>query len=153
MIERSGPVHGRALRKGRHSIPGQVYLVTMVTASRVPLFLGLYEARCAVRALYDADVCRHAKPLAHVVMPDHVHWIFELENAGDLSAAVRLYKAKVSVALGYRIWQRGFHDRALRAQDDVVKVSRYVVANPLRAGLVAEIGDYPHWDAVWLTGD
>ncbi|KFN46779.1 hypothetical protein N790_08155 [Arenimonas malthae CC-JY-1] len=27
------------------------------------------------------------------------------------------------------------------------------MANPLRAGLVADIGDYPFWDAVWLTDD
>ena len=28
--------------------------------------------------------------------------------------------------------------------------SRYVVANPLRAGLVERIGDYPYWNAVWI---
>ena len=31
-------------------------------------------------------------------------------------------------------------------------VARYIVANPLRAGLVERVGDYPYWDAVWLTG-
>ncbi|MFV3290267.1 transposase, partial [Pseudomonas sp. NY11955] len=29
-------------------------------------------------------------------------------------------------------------------------VARYIVANPIRAGLVSRVGDYPHWDAVWL---
>jgi hypothetical protein len=29
-------------------------------------------------------------------------------------------------------------------------LARYIVANPLRAGLVEHLGDYPHWDAVWL---
>jgi hypothetical protein len=29
-------------------------------------------------------------------------------------------------------------------------VARYIVANPLRAGLVEHLGDYPLWDAVWL---
>jgi putative transposase len=29
-------------------------------------------------------------------------------------------------------------------------IARYVVANPLRAGLAGTIGDYPYWDAVWL---
>jgi hypothetical protein len=38
----------------------------------------------------------------------------------------------------------------LRRQDDVRAVARYIVANPLRAGLVRDIGDYSHWDAVWL---
>ncbi|PJA25997.1 MAG: IS200/IS605 family transposase, partial [Alphaproteobacteria bacterium CG_4_10_14_0_2_um_filter_63_37] len=27
---------------------------------------------------------------------------------------------------------------------------RYLVANPLRKGLVEEIGQYPHWDAIWV---
>jgi len=29
-------------------------------------------------------------------------------------------------------------------------VARYIVANPIRAGLVDNIGQYPYWDAVWL---
>jgi hypothetical protein len=28
--------------------------------------------------------------------------------------------------------------------------ARYLVANPLRPGLVERIGDYPYWNAVWL---
>ena len=50
------------------------------------------------------------------------------------------------------VWQPGFHDRALRKNEDLVTASRYIVANPVRAGLVEHIADYPHWDAVWLTG-
>lgn len=48
------------------------------------------------------------------------------------------------------LWQRAFHDRALRENEDVQATARYIVANPLRAGLVKHIGDYPFWDAVWL---
>jgi hypothetical protein len=29
-------------------------------------------------------------------------------------------------------------------------VARYIVANPLRAGLVSRVGHYPFWNAVWL---
>jgi hypothetical protein len=29
-------------------------------------------------------------------------------------------------------------------------MARYIIANPLRAGLVDRIGDYPLWDAMWL---
>ena len=49
-----------------------------------------------------------------------------------------------------RIWTAGFHDHALRKEEDVKRVARYVIANPLRAGLVEQIGDYPLWDAIWL---
>jgi REP element-mobilizing transposase RayT len=49
-----------------------------------------------------------------------------------------------------RVWQKGYHDRAVRREDDLQSIARYVVANPLRAGLVRRVGDYPLWDAVWL---
>jgi putative transposase len=29
-------------------------------------------------------------------------------------------------------------------------VARYIVANPLRAGLVNRVEDYSHWDSIWL---
>jgi putative transposase len=48
------------------------------------------------------------------------------------------------------LWQPGYFDRALRKEDDRLAVARYLVANPLRAGIVQRIGDYPHWDSVWL---
>jgi hypothetical protein len=48
------------------------------------------------------------------------------------------------------VWQKGFYDHALREGEALQNVARYIVANPLRAGLVAHIGDYPLWDAVWL---
>ena|SRR5690242_2443060 len=44
----------------------------------------------------------------------------------------------------------GYHDRALRREEDVVATARYVVMNPVRAGLVSRIGDYPHWNAIWV---
>lgn len=142
--------HGRDLRKDRWSLSGQVYLLTVVTVYRAPRFAEWTVARQAVRAFHSPQVAAHVTTLAFVVMPDHVHWQAQLNHGGTVSEAVRLYKATVSVALGGGAWQRGFHDRALRRQDDVRAVARYIVANPLRAGLVRDIGEYLHWDAVWL---
>jgi hypothetical protein len=48
------------------------------------------------------------------------------------------------------LWQTGYHDRAIRDGEDLLPFARYIVANPLRAGLVEKIGDYPLWDASWL---
>ena len=48
------------------------------------------------------------------------------------SDAVRRINAK-----GLRqgpIWQKGYMDRAIRREEDLVRVARYIVANPLRAG-------------------
>ena len=31
------------------------------------------------------------------------------------------------------------------------RIARYIVANPLRAGLVQTIDDRPRWDCIWMT--
>ena len=142
--------HGKNLRKGRVSLPNHAYLATIVTASRKPVFTSFTAARAAVQCFHDKDVVRHAQTLAFVIMPDHVHWLLQLQENGSLPEAARLYKAKVSLILRQRIWQRGFHDHALRDDEDLRGVARYIIANPLRSGLVKSVGEYPHWDAIWL---
>jgi len=142
--------HGKNLRNGRVSLPNQAYLVTIVTASRKPVFTSFIAARIAVRCFHDNNIVHHAQTMAFVVMPDHLHWLTQMSDDGNLSEMIRLYKAKVSLQLKQRVWQRGFHDHALREGEDVRDIARYIVANPLRAGLTNSVGEYPHWDAIWL---
>jgi len=150
-------VHGRDLRKGRVSLHNQVYLITIVTRNRQPLFGRLYSGRIVVQAFRYAAESDRAVTLAYVVMPDHVHWLMSLGNRCSLASVVGMMKRHISRRVNEQtdstrspVWQRGFHDHALRREEDVVHVARYIVANPLRAGLVSKIGDYPLWDAVWL---
>ncbi|MFO7647698.1 REP-associated tyrosine transposase [Halomonas campaniensis] len=140
--------HARHLRKGRCSLPGHCYLVTIVTSDRRTLFQDHANARAAARTFYAPAIMLHGNTLSYVVMPDHIHWLVQLK--GDLSVMVRFYKAKVTREIGESIWQRGFHDHAIRAEEDLRQAARYIVANPLRAGLVKDILQYPYWNAVWL---
>ncbi|MNF05791.1 Transposase IS200 like protein [compost metagenome] len=88
-------------------------------------------------------------------MPDHLHWMVQLQD-GSLEPLMQRFKSRsakcVNVHRGShgQVWQRGYHDRAVRAEEDIRDLARYVVANPLRAGLVQRLADYPHWDAIWL---
>ena len=142
---------GRAndLRKGRVSELGRHYLITACTLNRKPYFNDFHSARNVIQALRHHDTLEQTQMLAFVVMPDHIHWLFTLRN-DSLSKIVGSFKSWVSHSLGVKLWQSGFHDRAVRQNESLIAISRYIVANPLRAGLVDRIGDYPHWDAVWL---
>lgn len=142
--------HSQQLRIGRVSLPHQIYLVTMVTQSRATVLAIHESAAVAARCLYDEAIARRADTLAFVVMPDHLHWLMKLGEMSSLSETVRLYKAKVSLLLGQRAWQRGFHDHAVRSEENLADVARYIVANPLRAGLCDKIEFYPYWNAIWL---
>ena len=44
---------------------------------------------------------------------------------------------------GSRLWQEGFHDRILRDNDPTEGVVRYILENPVRAGLVDDPRAYP----------
>ena len=86
--------------------------------------------------------------LAYCVMPDHVHLLLEGTSSGaNLREAVRAWKQRTGYAwkkrMGSQLWQPGFHDRILREGDDTRAVVRYVLQNPVRAGLVKSAGDYP----------
>ena len=142
--------HANQLRVGRASLPHQIYIVTVVAKLRVKIFSQHDSAAVAARCFYDKTIASHADTLAFVVMPDHIHWLLQLGETSSLSETVRIYKAKVSVLLGQRVWHPGFHDHAVRVEEDLVNVARYIVANPFRAGLCDKIGDYPYWNAIWL---
>ena len=144
------------LIRGRVSRVGQIYHITTTTSDRRPLFQDFDCARIAVaelRRLHEQNV---VNSLAWALMPDHLHWLIQLNGPIGLSTVIKVFKGRSSrqlglhVEVGGAVWQSGFHDHALRSEEDVRKVARYIVANPLRAGLVEQIGDYPFWDACWL---
>ncbi|WP_278438542.1 REP-associated tyrosine transposase [Pseudomonas oryzihabitans] len=145
-----------ALRRGRVSLPGQLYLLTTTTLQRQPLFADFPLACTAARTFNDPRLLGDAQLLAWVLMPDHVHWLVSLGERFSLEGMVLRLKSassrRVNAARKSRgtVWAPAYHDHALRAEEDVQAVARYIVANPVRAGLVRRVGDYPFWNAVWL---
>jgi putative transposase len=145
------------LRKGRYSLCHQVYCVTTVTRNRRPLFTDFTTARLLVRELRRMHDDGHVTSLAWVVMPDHLHWMIQLNDRWPLSKLVKTLKARSALAINYHLsqqgslWQRAYYDHAARKREDIRQIARYIIANPLRAGLVQDIGNYPHWDCIWVT--
>ncbi|MHC8367939.1 REP-associated tyrosine transposase [Pseudomonas sp. ZT5P21] len=143
------------LRLGRYTEANRIYLLTTNTIGRGPVFKNFSLGRLVVGQFRHAQNQGWANSLAWVVMPDHFHWLIELQQ-GSLSELMQRTKSlstrAVNMSVGRRgsLWQQGYHDRALRQEDDLVKLARYVVANPLRAGFVERLGEYPLWDAIWV---
>jgi REP element-mobilizing transposase RayT len=143
------------LTKGRYSTPGYTYLVTTVTAGRVAIFREFAIASVVARELHDLSGNGGCEILAWVVMPDHLHALVTIDT-GTLENVVRLLKGRSARAINSirgttrALWQNGFHDHALRREEDLIAAARYVVANPLRAGITKRLADYPFWNARWL---
>lgn len=140
----------RKLQRGRWSQPGRYYAVTVVTRSRSPLFTEDSLAQLVVAELQGDVLARCTSSVAWVVMPDHVHWLFQLRT-GELSPTVQALKSRstrsINAVLSSQgsVWQAGFYDHLLRDEDDVAAQAKYIVANPLRRGLAVRLCRYPHW--------
>ncbi|OEC54116.1 transposase [Pseudomonas sp. AP42] len=151
----SNQQNAHRLRKGRYSESGRIYLLTAVTHQRQHIFQDWLIGRLLVREFRKAQEDKDATSLAWVVMPDHFHWLVEL-HSGDLPRPMQRTKSRSARAVNKArqsfgvLWQKGYFDRALRREEDLKAMARYIVANPLRAGLVEHIGQYPLWDAIWL---
>jgi putative transposase len=144
-----------ALRIGRHSNAGGVYLVTTSTRDRHPWFLDPEPARAAFSTLRQEAEPAGVDLLCSVLMPDHWHGLLMLRDSATLSSAMNRLKSCSTIATNRVIgrsgplWSKAFHDRAIRQESTLGDVARYIVLNPVLAGLVQRANDYPFWHCIW----
>jgi putative transposase len=124
------------------------YFVTICACRRKPWFADADQANWLTAQISPFFEPRHFAVIAYCVMPDHLHLVLEGTSPdADLRETVRLWKLRTAFAWRVRtesqLWQQGFHDRVLREDDDTGGVVRYVLENPVRAGLVGVVSDYP----------
>jgi putative transposase len=142
--------------KGRASLKHHIYHITACTINRQAFFHNFQYARLLINEMTILVAKQEISSIIWVIMPDHLHWLFQLTSDKNLSKVIQILKGRSSRAInryeksaGFS-WQRGFHDHAIRTEENLLAVSRYIVANPLRAGLVDYVGNYPFWDSVYL---
>lgn len=94
--------------------------------------------------------------LAWGLMPEHAHWLITLGEKDNLGSMVNRIKS-ASARLANRelnrqgpLWEPAYHDHALRAEEDLRDVARYLVANPVRARLAPRVWNYSFWNAIWI---
>ncbi len=142
----------KALRKGRVSIVGQIYLITVCCKDREKIFNNFEAARSVALTLNTVLAAKKSKILAWVVMPDHMHLALQLAEDETLSKTMNRINSCSAIAVNRvlnrraQVWQGAYHDHALRDQAQLFAAIRYLVSNPVRAGLVQKLGDYPYWN-------
>lgn len=146
-----------ALRRGRISIPGHCYFVTTVCHERRRLFSSWLLASAFCRKFHEAEMWKDSLLLCWVLMPDHLHFMVELGESEDLPSLMRRVKSVTSRTVKAEarqfegpVWMRGYHERLMRDGLNREAAARYIIANPVRAGLVQRCGEYPYWDAIWM---
>ena len=102
----------------------------------------------AVNEISRAATSHQFAVMAYCFMPDHLHLLIEATSeSSDLVAFAD--EARQRTAYRYRrrqdqaLWQKGYYEHVLRDGEATLAVVRYILANPVRGGLVQEPRDYP----------
>jgi putative transposase len=125
-----------------------VYSLRFCTESRRQVFIARPAVDLVLSQLLRAASACEMEVLAYCFMPDHVHLVVTgSASTSDAQRFIRLAKQFSGFAYarwsGARLWQRYSFERVLRSDEPTRDVVQYVLANPVRAGLVARIQDYP----------
>jgi REP element-mobilizing transposase RayT len=132
----------------------QAYHVTIVSADRRNVLAGSV-AEGVVSALRKSAEDTRFEILVYLVMPDHLHILAcGADDDASLLRFVQRFKQLTGFAFKKEhrrhLWQPSFHDHALRREEDVWAVARYIVDNPARAGLVDDNDVWPYQGGVLL---
>jgi REP element-mobilizing transposase RayT len=139
----------------RHSLPHQVPLwvdpkkeVYFITINCQHRGLNQLIHPELAAALLDTVKLRHDRFIwfAHIflLMPDHVHALLSFPpSRNTVQRTVTLWKRWTARQMGIQ-WQRDFFEHRLRSDESWREKADYILANPVRKGLVAEISQWPH---------
>jgi putative transposase len=129
---------------GRHC-----YSLTFPTDRRRHFFVNEATVDRALTQILRASTQYEFSLITYCFMPDHLHLIVRGET--DTSYCKAFIKAAKQysayyhsqAANGTRLWERYGEDRVIRDELELALTVRYVVANPVRAGLASHPKDYP----------
>lgn len=107
-----------------------------------------------------AEICKETlhypdgedyKLICYTIMPNHIHLVFELlpgnKGISKIMQSIKRISAKKSNLFLDRegpFWQDESFDRWIRDEKELYFVIRYVLLNPVKAGLISEWHEWEH---------
>jgi putative transposase len=124
------------------------YFLTFCTHERRQLFVMADCVAVVYLQFLRAAAGSQMAILAYCFMPDHVHLLVEgLSDDSDgrlfIARAKQLSAFHFQKQFGVPLWQRYGFEHTLRADEGALSVARYILENPVRAGIVRRVQDYP----------
>jgi len=134
-------------------IPNSAVFITSVTKDRNPIFhnpqnIKLFHSTIeTVKKMYPFEL------IAHVLLPDHFHWIIQVESE-KITFTKIVQSVKKGFTLSYKlfhrviqpfqIWQNRFWDHINRDEQDLKTHLDYIHWNPVKHRIAAAPECYPY---------
>jgi len=167
-------IHNNELKIKRRHLPhwtlkGSTYFVTFRTErgqTGMSVLLSVEEQKLVLRHIIDGNG-KFYKRMAVVVMPDHVHIIFEPIEGYSISRIMKGIKGVSARKINLKrkekrmdsyvnttdrnvcctgsIWQEESYDRIIRDPDELNEKLNYMLNNPVKNGLTEDPWSYHGW--------
>lgn len=124
------------------------YFLTFCTHSRRRLFVEQTAVDVALEQILRAGDDDRVAMVAYCFMPDHLHLLIEGKSESSnclrfIARAKQFSGYQFKRQFGERLWQRYSYEHTLREDESTLMVARYILDNPIRAGLVERSEHYP----------
>ncbi len=141
--QRKRPTHQPLVEQHNRAV---IVFLTVCSKDRHPIFATPIFHRAFQTAWRNAGNWLVGR---YVIMPDHIHLFCApgVLPVEPLRNWVRYWKSAVCKNVGAPtgvLWQRDFWDTQLRRHENYSAKWEYVRNNPVRAGLVAGVDDWPY---------
>jgi len=128
--------------------PHRIFL-TMCTLHRAQAFIDGTTVDQVRNELLRTGESYRVEVIAYCFMPDHLHALIEgIAADSDLLKCTKMFRQRSGhlyrALNGRRLWQEGYVDRFLRTDETTLGVARYLVGNPIKAGLCDDLRMYPY---------
>lgn len=130
-----------------YSNSNYVYFLTLCARHLTSPFQNDNLAKEVVESLFYLKREDDFPMYCYCLMPDHLHIVLSpSRKSGSVSKILQRYKSYTTQegwkrGISGKLWQRSFYDHIARKNEDLVKICEYILANPVRKGLVDSIED------------
>lgn len=144
------PFRRRRLPGFNYADSDHAYFVTIRAKPSTAPFTDPRLAEVVIASLEWLRANREVRIYAYCLMPDHLHLLLQLSgnetSLGTIIGACKRFTTRQSWGLGYEgaLWQGRFYDHIVRRSEEGERIVVYILANPVRKGLVAEPSEYPY---------
>ena len=131
-------------------VKGGHYHIYNRGANRQPIFRDDENYRFLLGRVKEAAVEQQVSVLTYCLMPNHFHFVLRQDGEHPLSGFVQSVFNSYTKAFNKRYQRSGtlfegpYRARAVTTEEYLLHLCRYVHRNPLEAGLVVRLSDWPY---------
>ena len=143
------PIYNQRLDLELYQSTGYITFITICAYTNLRPFTNPKLNQIIIDILQSEQARYPCAIYTYCLMPDHLHYLISPSRDGnsviDFTNQFKGKSTNLSWKFGWhgKLWQPRFYDHIVRAEEDLRAIAEYILANPVRKGLVPSVDEWP----------